>query len=140
MIGLQVLIALPFVSDPVANALGYENGAGTSLEKYLWFTRFAGGSKDTRRGAVIAHTVYFFYLSNDFYHSEEFILYTRLAIIFVNVYYFFLRSGCMFQCIKNIVPWNLPKHTSIQRTKVIEVMVILYVSGINFTPGGHGQF
>ena len=89
---------------------------------------------------ALPHTVYFFYLSHDFYHSEEFILYTRLSILFVNAYYFFVRSGCVFQSIKNILSWNVTKHTNFQRAKVIEVMVILYVSGINFTPGGHFQF
>ena len=134
------MIALPFVSDPVAHALGYENGAGTSLEKYLWFTRYAGGTNETRRGAAQRHSVYFFYLSHDFYRSEEFILYTRLSILFVNAYYFFVRSGCVFQSIQNILPWNVTKHTNFQRAKVIEVMAILYVSGINFSPGGHFQF
>lgn len=125
----QVIIALPFVYDPVALMLGFPNGAGNTLEKYMWQTRYAGGSADTRRGAVIIHTIYFFFLSHEAFHSEEFIEYTRIAILSVNIYYFFIRSGCVIQCLQNILPFNLKKYTNSERTKIIEVMTILYISG-----------
>ena len=60
-----------------------------------------------------------------------------------NVYYFFIRRWCVPQCLSNLAKTFNPgksKLSYLQRRKLIELMIVMYLVGINFVPGGHQQF
>ena len=61
----------------------------------------------------------------------------------VNVYYFFIRRWCVPQCISNLMntlSGKEPLMTYSARRKLIELLVVMYLAGVNFVPGGHQQF
>ena len=58
----------------------------------------------------------------------------------VNVYYFFVRRWCIPQCLWNLIrtfKFEEPKMTYIGRRKLIELLIVMYLAGVNFVPGGH---
>ena len=100
----QVLIALPFIYDPASRLMGFPNGAQTSIEDYLHFTRIGGGKDNKQRGASKEFTLYWHFLEDKVYNDEPFLNRLKGIILAINVYFFFIRSGCLYKCILNINP------------------------------------
>lgn len=82
------------------------------------------------------------------YYEQWFVDGLKKCMLLVNVYYFFVRQWCVPQCLSNVVglfdcsrnllyPHKL-KWSS--QKKAIELMVICYIAGAQFVPGGHQQF
>ena len=103
VVGIQVLVAAPFVSDRAAKALGFIE-ARTPVNEYV--SRFFGqrqGSEGTELGAVWDMSIFWRFLGEDFYHSPYFPILTKGGQLAVNVYYFFIRRNSLPQCLYNLV-------------------------------------
>ena len=84
------------------------------------------------------------------YYQKWFVEYLKNSMLLVNIYYFFIRQWCLPQCLTNLVQTFTNPKFSLNRSppsltwrnqkKVIELMVICYISGAQFVPGGHQQF
>lgn len=64
----------------------------------------------------------------------------QLGMVSVNVYYFFIRRGCLPQCLANLFSAGSKVMTVRDRKTAVEFLAIMYISGIMFIPGGHYQF
>ena len=78
------------------------------------------------------------------YYEQWFVDWLKKSMLLVNIYYFFIRQWCLPKCVYNlfdtfkakgkpILTWALQK-------KAIELLVICYIGGVQFVPGGHQQF
>lgn len=103
ILALQVAFAAPF--------LEYFGGK-TSFETYLKFSKLLGGDADNThakgKGAVYEFSIYWKFLSEKTYNSPEFIVYTTRAIVFLNIWQFFVRKNAFPQCIRNLVVLTRP--------------------------------
>jgi hypothetical protein len=65
-------------------------------------------------------------------------------ILVMNVYYFFIRRfmlvGCLERLGDSLQLITNNKVTMTERSKCIEIMLILYVSACQLMPGGHENF
>lgn len=131
IVGFQVAIASPFCFDPVAQTLGFKS-AGTHWKDYLHYTKFLGGDKKRQYGSMYDLTIYFQFIDRQIYYKQWFIDGLKLAMLSVNVWYFFIRRACIFKCFLNI--FNTFKHTNhrmslFEMQKGLEILVIGLVAG-----------
>lgn len=64
-------------------------------------------------------------------------------MLIVNVYYFFVRQWCLPRCLYNLLDtfnFKKPVVTWALQKKAIELLIISYIGGVQFVPGGHQQF
>lgn len=100
LVSFQMMVAAPFISDTAAHLLGFKNGAQTSVYRYLQFSKLLGGEEGKQHGAHYDCSIYWTFLDREFYESDSFLLYLKLAIAGVNVFYFFIRHNCLIGCIQ----------------------------------------
>lgn len=139
----QIIIMLPISFDPFAQLLGFQWGATHWLD-YLKYAKFLGGDSDRQYGSDYQWTIYWQIVGGQIYRSNWFAPLLKKLMLGVNVYYFFIRRWCLPQCIMNLLETfsSKPASNLTQRRSrmAIELMLICYVSGVNFVPGGHMQF
>lgn len=138
---VQFLVVSPFIYEPAALALGFE-GANTNLQPYLDNSKLLGGGSDPKlqRGAYYDLTIYWQFVGRNIYEGPIFASATGKAMLGINVYYFFIRRWCTPNCLYNLAQtFNMggSKMTFADCRKLIELITIMYLGGVNFVPGGH---
>ena len=108
-------------------------------------SKLLGGGAEAKfqRGAAYNVTIYWQFVGYKIYHEQWFVQALTKFMLGSNVYYFFIRRWCVPQCLWNLAKTfkpGTPKVTFAQRRKLIELMIIMYLAGVNFVPGGHQQF
>ena len=84
-------------------------------------------------------------MGQDFYESKDFIIGLRLAMVVLNVYYFFIRRMLLFPCLVNVWetlkgkmgPFTWQEMTPEKVRLVVELFVTMLLIGVNCLPGGH---
>lgn len=91
LIFVQLVLASPFLFDPVAKAFGWKLGANTSFIEYLYFTKII--TKPGVSGMAAHYDLSYFwkFISKDIYQSSEFCIFLKSGMLFINIYYFFIR-------------------------------------------------
>jgi len=79
-------------------------------------------------------------LHEEDYNRQVFVTIMKASALALNVYYFFFRRWCLPRCIANIIPPSNKTMTFSSQRLAIELIVILYLTGSCFVPGGHTQF
>jgi len=70
-------------------------------------------------------------------------MFLKASIAGINVWYFFIRKNCFIPCLYQLGNTFKNKKqlmTLSQCRTAIELILVLYLSGSNFVPGGHMQF
>ena len=124
-------------------ALGFLGGS-QGLQKYVEDTKLLGGKlgEDTR-GALYGLTIYFRFITWELYSSPLFGSLTKGGILFLNVYYFFIRRQCLQPCLQNLAATFSSKTQTFgfgRVRKQIEILCVLMVASCAVMPGGHMQF
>ena len=100
----QLVIAAPIYLDPVAKAFspGFPDGAKTSLTKYLLQSKLVGGERGKERGAIFEFTLYWQFIGRFIYDSPRMIIFTKLCLVAINVWFFFIRKNCFIKCLDQL--------------------------------------
>ena len=99
IIGFQILIALPFVLSD------------TSAIDYINRAKFLGGGRDTPEQSVYNFmasnrllTIFWHFVDAECYENQHCLYFwLRHLAIFGNIYHFFIRKGCLKQCVVNLL-------------------------------------
>ena len=83
-----------FVLDPIAKAMGWSIGGNTDIWHYLYSTKILSRPGEISHGSNYEYTLYWSFISPEIYHSLQFINLLKILMLFVNVYYFFIRKNC----------------------------------------------
>ena len=84
ILSVQYILAYPFMNTI------------SGWDSYWLDSRLLGhGHGNTSVGASYHHTVYWNFLSEELYHDVEHIKKLKIAILGLNVYYFFIRQNCV---------------------------------------------
>jgi hypothetical protein len=115
---IQAVVALPFVWDPAAYALGFKMGAQTSPMEYLEYSKLA----DYLIALTSSNqsTQYWFRESLDFGN------YLQTSMLQVNVYYFFLRQGVLVRCLNNLKMGYLKD--VVKRKDILILMALFFIT------------
>lgn len=140
MIAFQIVIALPFITTD------------TPLMVYLSRAKFTGAGRDGMAGAAKIYdfvtsayylTIFWSWVPKEFYYDQYCLpLILRIAIPLSNVYYFFIKKNCFYQCWDNLINFSKPPvmFTIKERDRVrftLELLIIGYVAGVVLMPGAH---
>lgn len=147
IVSFQILIASPFCFDPVAKLLGF-SGGDTSWKDYLKYAKFAGGDKDRQYGSLYDWTIYWQMIDRRIYYKWWFVVILKMTMLLINVWYFFIRRFCLMDAVYNALTFFEPKWALGVRQRLpywkqrkgLEIMIICYIAGAQFVPGGHQQF
>lgn len=103
-----------------------------------------GGHNYKARAAGRQFSVFWKFLSVADYNKWILTEHMMKVILALNVYYFFLRrcmlTGCIERLSDSLKCITNSTVTLGERTKCIEIILILYVSACQFMPGGHENF
>ena len=105
--------------------------------------KFLGGDgKGGTRGwgAQYQFSIYWRFISEKVYYSDDFLFYTKCTVICLNIWHFFIKKNALWKCLKNLINFKCrePTHEDIKFT--IETLFLGYMCGIIMCPGGHTQF
>jgi len=100
-----------------------------------------GGSQGW--GAYYKFSIYWRFLDEKTYYSDEFLLYTKYAIVVLNIWHFFVKKNALRTCLANLVyvregltkPWS---HRDVKFC--VETIWLGFMCGVIMCPGGHTQF
>ena len=134
----QVIIAAPF-SVPL------EYGGRTDLKLYLQMSKFFGGDGRGSQygwGAAYEWSIYWKFISEEFYYSIDFLNYTKTAIFLLNIYHFFVRKNAFPRCWNNLIhpfthPNPSPETEKLDTKFTTEALLIGNMCGVIMCPGGH---
>jgi len=99
-------------------------------------------------GATYGNTIYWQLVGPGMYWQPWFCPLLKKCMLAVNVYYFFLRRWCLPQCLINLTKtfdgsqslFKSQPFTRAQAKMGVELLLVSYVAGVCFVPGGHQQF
>lgn len=145
IMSIQIVLAAPFVSPAAAVMMGWPN-ASSSLYMYLIRSKFIPSTEKFRRfGSQPSFSHWWTWIDEDMYFKDAWLEFLQKVILFINVYYFFIRRNCMPKCLSQL--WNTfspqkcdTSHKLKDLRLCVELLVIAYLSGLAFLPGGHRQF
>ena len=105
--------------------------------------KFLGGDgKGGTRGwgAQYQFSIYWRFISEKAYYSDDFLFYTKCTVVCLNIWHFFIKKNALWKCLKNLINFKCrePTHEDIKFT--IETLFLGYMCGIVMCPGGHTQF
>jgi hypothetical protein len=143
IIGMQVLMALPFIlgESTVADYLlrskltgQGRNGIATTFKAFDFVA------------ALHDRTLFFSWVPIEIYYNKE-LMADRLKVgmLFFNVYHFFVKKWAFPTCWKNLmdtfssVPYK-GIQSKAQLRNTLEILVLGYMTGIVLMPGGNWQF
>ena len=123
-------------------------GANSTTYQYLTHAKILPSHhKAKRRGAFYEFTQLWNFLSEELYLKGAFIDLVRKIILGVNIYYFFIRRNCLPKCLDQLFnTFSSENKAEAQSQKLkdfkkcIELLTIMYLSGLGLLPGGHRQF
>lgn len=98
------------------------------------------GSGEPGWGAIQEWSIYWQFIPAQYYNSLEFLYFTKYAMIFLNVWHFFVRKGALMRCIRNLNPLNIVKAEESDLRFSLECLLIGNMCGIIVVPGAHSQF
>lgn len=123
---------------------GWKQGAKTSLRTYLERSKFIGSNlKREKVGAQYEISLWWRFVPEEMYYKDSFLTFLKLCMLAINVWYFFIRRNCLPQCLSQLVgTFGKAKNvmTALDRNLCIELLVVTYIAGTCFVPGGHQQF
>ena len=95
---------LPICFDPFAHMIGFTTGGGTHWLDYLKFSKLLGGDKDRPYGSDYQWSIYWSWqmVSRTTYYNDAFWWFLKIAMLAVNVYYFFYKLGTIWICFDNL--------------------------------------
>ena len=103
-----------------------------------------GGNVYKDRAAGFKFSVFWKFLTVNDYNTYVKTAIAMKIILLMNVYYFFLRrcmlTGCLERLVDSAYGKTNFKVTVADRTKCIEIILVLYVSACQCMPGGHENF
>lgn len=86
---LQIAVAAPFIE---------QFGGKTTIATYLTRSKLLGGDTDNHakgRGAVYQYSIFWKFISEEMYNSNEFLIYTKTAIFFLNFWLFVVKQNAI---------------------------------------------
>lgn len=135
----QIIIALPFVlteHTPVMHYLDLAKFTGKGRDQFAnsphYMNYLAAPPDLTIFWGFIDYETYI-----DFWSMT---VYLKLAIPILNVYHFFIRKNCLWQCLDNLFSLKDLEFAISERSKVrktLEIFLIGYMSGVVVMPGAH---
>ena len=63
----------PFVYDPAARLLGFQEGAKTNLKRYLEMSQLVGGSDERSHGASYNMSIYWQFVGHGIFYNPVFV-------------------------------------------------------------------
>ena len=114
----------------MANLLGFKQGALTTVYDYIIQGKFLGGDPYSKlsHGAVYPHSMFWQFVGETYYMSETFCMAMKVAVLGINVYYFFIRRWCLPDCIYNLLGAQKKQFGVHERNKVTEIILVLWLS------------
>ena len=143
--GIQAFVAAPFLSDTFCQLFGWKMGAKTSLITYLVKSKFLPTNEKLEMiGALYKNSFWWHFIDETIYYKDAFLAFLKLCMLGINIWYFFIRRNCLPQCLfqlANTFSGSIKKKMTLEDTKFcVELLVIPYIAGTCFVPGGHLQF
>ena len=92
IIAVQITLASPFLFDLSAKLMGFQ-GANTTFKEYLQFSKIIGRPNDTGHSAHYGSSLFWRFVIEDIYNSEDFVKILKNSILILNFYYFFIRRN-----------------------------------------------
>jgi hypothetical protein len=65
------------------------------------------------RGSQYCWSIYWKFISESLYDSNQFLIFTQASILVLNIYHFFVRQNSFWRCFSNISPFS----KNVQNTK-----------------------
>lgn len=133
----QITIALPFITG------------ATTIQDYLTASGFTAlhssqfGVLHEYSDFLLAkhdHSVFLTFVPEKLLYNKDFlVVYLKPAIVAVNLYYIFIRKGCLMKCLSNLASFSDPLSFSLKDREsirnTIELLTISFFSGIVLLPG-----
>lgn len=145
----QAALMLPLCFDPFARMIGFQGG-GTHWMDYLKYSKLLGGDKDRPYGSDYQWSIYWSWqmVSEKTYYNDAFFYFLKISMLMVNVYYFFIKMQTLPKCLDNLFSSFDSKFSLMRRVKLtwrhqrvlLTLMMVCYLAGAQFVPGGHQQF
>lgn len=140
IVAFQVLVSLPFTLTD------------TGVKDYIVRSKFTGGGRGVKgeyhyefMAATHSSTIFWGFLSEKCYYTWDCLaIKLRIALVALNIYFFFIRRWCFVKCFRNLLDTFKAKPEGIKTQQQIkftfEVLLIGYFIGVNTLPGGHRHF
>jgi hypothetical protein len=77
--------------NPIAILLGWKQGAQSKLMEYLYYTKLVTRPGDHGMAALYGLSYFWRFLTENTYGNSSFPTVLKFGILFVNIYYFFIR-------------------------------------------------
>ena len=106
----------PMCFDPFAKLLGFKHGM-TFYKDYLMFSKFIEDS-ERKYGATQDMSIFWHQVSREIYYSDTFVKLLKIAMLSVNVWFFFIRKFCVPKCILNLLTCNESKWDRTQKLRI----------------------
>ena len=75
---------------------------------------FGGDGKGgSGRGALYCWSIYWKFISESLYNTNQFLIFTQASILLLNIHHFFVRQKSFWRCFFNISPFS----TNVQNAK-----------------------
>lgn len=137
---------LPFVSNDFASYFGMYTPV-TNFWRYMRYSKFTPDKK-RMHGSSLDNTIFWNRIPFHIYYKKWFIEMLKKIMMLINVWFFFIRMNCMPQCVLNLLDFMNPKWNPLNSQPLslknqrlgVELMLICYISALQFVPGGHFQF
>lgn len=132
---VQVGLASPFVSTPVADYLGIKNGAQTTFLDYIKYSKMFGADPVTGKkyGALFHNSMYWNWITEASYDHPAFCNGLLVLLLGQNVFYFFIRRWCLPQTVTNLLKTFSAapeaRMTHKERRLTIELAVVMFLTG-----------
>lgn len=137
IIGLQIAIALPFITG-ATTIKDYLNASGhAALHSSLF-----GELHEYSDFLLAKHdqSVFLTFVPEKYYYDKDsLVVYLKPAISILHIYYIYIRKGCLNKCLSNLtnfgnpVAFSLKDRESVRNT--IELLSISFFSGLVLLPG-----
>ena len=134
VVGIQVVAAHPFISS-----------GKTSIIDYLKQSCLIENGDKFRGAKDFLDSVFWRFIGRSRYMIKMFTYNTIYPMMIVNVFYFFIVRNNFMKCLlrfaDTVMEGKTNKKTRLKQSiKMIEMIFIMYVSTIQFIPGGHENF
>lgn len=129
------MAAAPFIEERL--------GGKTSLAAYWHYAKYLGGDWG-RLHFDHKFSISWQFISKDTFESQLFQNGCKAAILFLNVYFFFLKQNSFKRCWANLQSTAKASFAASNLSQAdskfaLECLLVLQMAGITLTPGGHTQ-
>lgn len=141
ILAFQFMVMAPLCFDPFAKFFGFPAGM-THYWDYLKYAKFIE-DKERKYGATQDMSIFWHQVSSEIYYSKGFVPRLKKIMMFINFWFFFVRRFCAPRCIMNVLSVTDSKWSRQQKLRwrdqilATELMVVCYIAGAQFVPGGH---